>query len=1769
MNDEVSHEKKLLRELLKAATTLLSGRSEEEVLHSILLGLKALGFDRVRLYLLSNDGQHLLPKAHIGMDDGFMQTPRRVADDRPMQVLLQEPRAHLFRAEEMGASSSGANEWICAPLILQGKITGKLSADNNLSNRPITADDCKKVAFFTIPAAAALEHTRLSRETEEQKSYLESLVSSSPLAIIANDTHGRVTQFNTRARELLGYTVTDVIPVTLRGIFADPNEPHKIRQLLDERNGRLRGHDTVINDKNGAPITIQMSATWLLDASGRRTGVVGHFEDLRDLDLATRRLQLLLDASNTVARADTPTVRLQGLAKLIVDSLPHSFCRILLADEQNPFLSPKAAYPVERKDRPLEWDPRLDKRIAINEVPGLADLLKAGIPRVVQLSDPAARESLEVFSHHLRLKHTTVQSVLMVPLKIEDKLIGLLEVGELRSEVRSPITPEEIDLVSAIAAQSTTLIDRLQHQEVNDHRRLLSEKLEDISHSLVPDKGVDALLQQAVRLAADLLGGTASAIYEYFSGPGSCELRHRYGKFDEILNPQPSLASKLLKPVCQSNELVTEHLAVDPSQEGKPSDPQMIAIGVPLREPRTGAVEYVLIVIYQPRDYHLTEVDGEFLQRLATRVALTVASAQVMSPEHRKLGLFPLLHRISDYLQSTRDVEKISHVVLTGITAGYGLGFNRAALFLMDESQHDLVGKMGIGHLSETAAQHDWEQGPRHRLEDVFRYLETLKAGTLAETPLDQVIRGLRLELDDDGQNPFTRCVAETSAFIVSESELSHLPSRFHSAFQPSSDLVFAPVRAGERVLGVVVADNKFLRHPIRLEDLDLLMALVNTAAIAISNLQLLDETKTAKDRIHALYEASEAVLTTQDPDSLIRNIVERLRKASGAARVSWVPIDDHGVPKEAIVAGGLQRFDVGKIRPDGITAEVLRRGMPVFIEDTAKARDRVNPLAFQEHVRALLCLPLTLDDARIGVMWLSYDEPCYFPEEEIRDFQFYVNQAVLAYGIARRRDNLERVRCASEALSAAATRQEVEDAIEQQAQVAFQATSVVVWIYDPRREQFLQAKSANTSISETLRQQFMQMEPRWRESAQHILKQEWVSVHDVNDAQYSPLITAPVREWLHQAGIQSYQAIALHAGSEPLGVIYVNYNCPRRFSDEEQTLLRMFGAQASLALRKAFLLDQFHNANAAAQTVAEVSALGELDTTLNAVTQGTLQALDCDAVTLYAYDQRTNTLSYPPKSVNLFYENQVRRYKTVASDSLIWTILKQDKRYYVVEKMEEDQFLAATRFAREEQIKSCIVLLLRAAGEKVGVMFVNYRTYHHFTPDELTRLQLYANQASVAIHNARLYEQAQKQAQSLQALHAAGQAISSSLDSAEVLRRIGEQAWRLTREDGEQVGITSVWQLENTRLNLVAAFSGSEQERLPLFIDLAPPANRRIGIMGRAVLQNQPQQVMDVTADLDYIPASAATKSGMAVPITVDGKVIGVINVEAPHFNAFQEQDAQVLAALAAQAGIAIENARQYEELERTKTQLAARTSVAWMGMASATWRHMVRTDAMTIRDVLTLARRDLDKKEIREKLLQRFDTIEKLANRIEESPATPVLSLEEDCQSVLVNEFIKERVTKDLAAAQLYVNGTGEGVTCEFIFLLPQHSTIRINSQWFAEALKIIIDNALEAMTNSPTKVISVTTQIENNGVAIMIADTGRGIPQEIRPYLLRKPIIKKTRGEKGTGMGLLLAQTILQAYEGDIQVGSTSSMGTTTVIWLPLESDEPNVMEITDLR
>jgi GAF domain-containing protein len=626
---------------------------------------------------------------------------------------------------------------------------------------------------------------------------------------------------------------------------------------------------------------------------------------------------------------------------------------------------------------------------------------------------------------------------------------------------------------------------------------------------------------------------------------------------------------------------------------------------------------------------------------------------------------------------------------------------------------------------------------------------------------------------------------------------------------------------------------------------------------------------------------------------------------------------------------------------------------------------------------------------------------------------------------------------------------------------------------------------------------------------------------------------------------------VPLKARDQVIGLLVADNKFTKTPILEEMESLLALANTAAITIDNKKLLHQVQRARKAAGAVARLTTLGDYNTMLASVVQRTQEAVGCDAVTLYVYDQITQRLHHPPEMVGVYYPEKVQQFERVAPDSIIYTILQLDEPH-VAANVADDTYLKRTRFARDEGIKSCLAIPLKVARQKVGVMFVNYRNSRCFIADELNDIELFADQAAIAIHNAQLYMHLQKRAEALHALYEAGGVVTSSLDLGEILDHIAEQAWHVTTGRNCNKGYAEIWLVEDVKAELKTVYPKKFLDKIrpcfPQGIDLKLISKERMGVIKKTIFTGEAQLVADVNQEIDYIRLSLESCSELVVPIKSDGKVIGVINVEYFDTKLFDEQDKNTLEALAIQASMAIKIARQYEAQKIAQALIAARTSLAWMGMASSTALHTISNKATTIQDLVALLRRDLKWGKAIADLEKRLNTIHTVAANILDTPITALSPTGTDVGLVPINDLVRERI------GQLWQREPYKLVDIQFETANNTSLTVRANPEWLKRALTILIDNAVQAMDGCATKNFTVNIYLRNKQVEIYLTDTGPGIPEDIMPKILQEPI-EKDKEAKGLGMGLLMAQTIVQAYGGTISLESTDPSGTTMVIRLPI--------------
>ncbi|NTU43756.1 MAG: PAS domain S-box protein, partial [Nitrospirales bacterium] len=220
----------------------------------------------------------------------------------------------------------------------------------------------------------------------------------------------------------------------------------------------------------------------------------------------------------------------------------------------------------------------------------------------------------------------------------------------------------------------------------------------------------------------------------------------------------------------------------------------------------------------------------------------------------KKNNMLFRLFFINSVMRGTLELDKLLRMVLTAVTMGDGLGFNRAMLFLVDEEKNLLRGAMGVGPSSHEEAWHIWSTLSMER-KDLQTLMDEIEKSPLRKDSfMDRLCCGLEIPLDTD--TVITRSVKEKIPYNVFD--VHSEPLADHILIQQLGTLAYAvvPLISKGKVIGVIWVDNLFSRRPISADDIEFLTGFTDQIASAIENARLFEHIYQAEQELEKIFEA-------------------------------------------------------------------------------------------------------------------------------------------------------------------------------------------------------------------------------------------------------------------------------------------------------------------------------------------------------------------------------------------------------------------------------------------------------------------------------------------------------------------------------------------------------------------------------------------------------------------------------------------------------------------------------------------------------------------------------------------------------------------------------------------------------------------------------------------------------------------------------------------------------------------------------------------------
>jgi len=390
---------------------------------------------------------------------------------------------------------------------------------------------------------------------------------------------------------------------------------------------------------------------------------------------------------------------------------------------------------------------------------------------------------------------------------------------------------------------------------------------------------------------------------------------------------------------------------------------------------------------------------------------------------------------------------------------------------------------------------------------------------------------------------------------------------------------------------------------------------------------------------------------------------------------------------------------------------------------------------------------------------------------------------------------------------------------------------------------------------------------------------------------------------------------------------------------------LELFANQASVAIENSRLFDERERRISELATLTIIgriiSSVIELDELMDKIYQQVSLVMDTTNFYIALYDEEKNEVSF---EIEVKRGKRLPKRRQEAGVGLTGHIIRTRQSVLIKENVR--QFLKEIKVEPSGELaRSWLGVPMIAVGRMVGVMAV--QSYEEgegaFDEEHLDLLFTIANQAAIAIENARLFQEARQRATQLEAIAELGRHITSILDLDELLSQIVELIHHILAYYHVHAFLVD----EVSKEAIFRAGSG-EAGRL---IEEQGGVRLKVGeqgIIGWVAGSGLPLLVNDVSQEPRYVPHEALpdTRSELAVPLKIGLRVIGVLDVQSDELNAFDLDDVAVLQALGDQVAIAIENARLFEELEEHKATLEERVRERTEDLAAALRHQKVEAD-------------------------------------------------------------------------------------------------------------------------------------------------------------------------------------------------------------------------------
>jgi signal transduction histidine kinase len=898
--------------------------------------------------------------------------------------------------------------------------------------------------------------------------------------------------------------------------------------------------------------------------------------------------------------------------------------------------------------------------------------------------------------------------------------------------------------------------------------------------------------------------------------------------------------------------------------------------------------------------------------------------------------------------------------------------------------------------------------------------------------------------------------------------------------------------------------------------------------------------------------------------DTIVRNFVSLCGGIMGAVYTFDGELvhfaGGYGFSPEQL-AGIKAKYPVRSDDSSVISARAILAKAPAHIQDIMCDPDYDHEHASVGAWRRIVAVPMLREGVALGAIVASWAEPGATPKQHEDLLKVFAAQAVIAVENVRLlnelRESLQQQTATADVLKVISRSrfelQPVFDTVLENAVRLCEAERSFIFLFDGK---VLRA-AASYNTSPDLRE-FIERNPiapgRHSAAARAALERRTVHIPDVQaDPEYTWGVgqVEPLRTLL---------GVPMLKGDELVGVIVTQKREVKPFTDKQIALVEAFADQAIIAIENARLLNELRQRTddlsesleqqtATAEVLKTISrAAFDLQRVLETLLENAVRLSGANHGMIFRYDgeccHAAADYNNPPGLLELWQRTPIRAGRQTTTGRALL-----ERRPVQITDAQADPEYEFPEALKLQSFRTVLAVPMLREGVPLGIITMWKTEVAPFTDRQIELVTTFADQAVIAIENARLLNELRESLQQQTATADVLKVISrSAFDLKSVLQTLVESAARLC--DADKGNITR--QIDGVFYR--AEFYGFPAEVIECWRKV-PITPERGNASGRALLEGRTVHLPDVNADPDYTFDTAGTgfRSVLGVPMLREGAPIGVLALARSEVRPFTDKQIELVSTFADQAAIAIENVRLFEEIQDKSRQLAEASQHKSQFLANMS--HELRTPLNAIIGVSEMLREDAEALQQDVEPLDRvlgaarhlLALINDILDLSKIEAGRMELALSSFALTPLINDVVK--TIEPLAAK----NGNQVKVHCDGAI-----QTMHADQMRLRQALLNLMSNA-NKFTEKGTITVAARHDQENgrDWITISVADTGIGMTTEQIGKLFQEfSQASSSTASKygGTGLGLVISRRFCQMMSGDITVESEVGRGSTFTVRLP---------------